>query len=91
MKTLSIIPTYNERENLPLLVDAIFGLQPSVHLLVVDDGSPDGTGDLADGSLRGMSASMCYIELENSGLARLISRALSGTRAGLRVYLRDGR
>ena len=49
MSTLIIIPTYNERENLPLLVDAIFGLQPDVHLLVVDDGSPDGTGDLADG------------------------------------------
>jgi dolichol-phosphate mannosyltransferase len=46
---LIIIPTYNECENLPLLAEAIFELQPDVHLLVVDDNSPDGTGDLADG------------------------------------------
>ena len=45
--TLIIVPTYNERENLPLLVDAIFDIDPSVHILVVDDGSPDGTGELA--------------------------------------------
>lgn len=45
---LIIIPTYNERENLPQLAKAIFELQPDVHLLVVDDGSPDGTGELAD-------------------------------------------
>lgn len=45
---LIIIPTYNERENLPELVRAIFEVVPEVHLLVVDDGSPDGTGELAD-------------------------------------------
>ena len=45
---LIIIPTYNESENLPLLLDAVFELQPEVHILVVDDNSPDGTGDLAD-------------------------------------------
>ena len=49
MQTLIIIPTYNERENLPLIVDAVFSCQPDVHILVVDDGSPDGTGKLADG------------------------------------------
>jgi len=47
--TLIIVPTYNERENLPLIVEAILEVQPTVHLLIVDDGSPDGTGDLADG------------------------------------------
>lgn len=45
---LIIIPTYNESENLPLLLEAIFELQPEVHVLVVDDNSPDGTGELAD-------------------------------------------
>ena len=49
MQTLIIIPTYNERENLPLIVEAVFEVQPEVHILIVDDGSPDGTGDLADG------------------------------------------
>ncbi|GAA2048528.1 polyprenol monophosphomannose synthase [Williamsia deligens] len=46
--TLVIIPTYNERENLPVIVERLHGALPGVHVLVVDDGSPDGTGDLAD-------------------------------------------
>ena len=37
MKTLIIIPTYNERENLPLITEAIFEVQPTVDLLIVDD------------------------------------------------------
>lgn len=45
---LVIIPTYNERENLPLIVDRLHGALDGAHVLVVDDGSPDGTGDLAD-------------------------------------------
>jgi dolichol-phosphate mannosyltransferase len=47
-KTLVIIPTYNERENLPVLVKRLMALPVRVHILVVDDGSPDGTGKLAD-------------------------------------------
>ena len=42
------IPTYNERENLPLILDRLFAANPDVHALVIDDGSPDGTGALAD-------------------------------------------
>lgn len=45
---LVIIPTYNERENLPLIVKRLNDALPEVHALIVDDGSPDGTGDLAD-------------------------------------------
>ncbi|MDH6246182.1 dolichol-phosphate mannosyltransferase [Mycobacterium sp. OTB74] len=47
-RTLVIIPTYNERENLPLIVGRVHAARPDVHILVVDDGSPDGTGQLAD-------------------------------------------
>jgi len=47
-RTLAIIPTYNERENLPVIVERVHKVLPAVHILVVDDGSPDGTGDLAD-------------------------------------------
>lgn len=47
-KTLIIIPTYNERENLENIVAAIHEVVPHVHILVVDDNSPDGTGDIAD-------------------------------------------
>lgn len=49
MKLTTVIPTYNEAENLPKLVSALFALPlPDLHLLVVDDNSPDGTGALAE-------------------------------------------
>src|SRR5437762_10612813 len=47
-KTVVVVPTYNERENLSPLVDKLLALPVSVDLLVVDDNSPDGTGKLAD-------------------------------------------
>ncbi|MCX7539844.1 polyprenol monophosphomannose synthase [Corynebacterium antarcticum] len=46
--TLVIIPTYNERENLPLITGRVRSATPEVDILVVDDASPDGTGELAD-------------------------------------------
>jgi dolichol-phosphate mannosyltransferase len=49
LKTTIVIPTYNEAENLPKLVQAIFSLpMPGLTLLVVDDNSTDGTGRIAD-------------------------------------------
>jgi dolichol-phosphate mannosyltransferase len=47
-KTLVVVPTYNERENLPLLAQRLLALPVSVDLLIVDDNSPDGTGQIAD-------------------------------------------
>lgn len=47
-RTLVAVCTYNERENLPPLVDAIHVALPDTDVLVVDDNSPDGTGDWAD-------------------------------------------
>ena len=47
-KTLVIVPTYNERDNLPPLVEKVRTLPVDVDLLVVDDNSPDGTGEIAD-------------------------------------------
>nr|WP_232000818.1 polyprenol monophosphomannose synthase [Mycobacterium kyorinense] len=46
--TVVIIPTFNERENLPLILQRLHRARPDVHVLVVDDSSPDGTGELAD-------------------------------------------
>lgn len=43
-----VLPTYNERENLERIVPAILGAVPEASLLVVDDSSPDGTGQIAD-------------------------------------------
>lgn len=48
MKNTVIVPTYNELENLADLVDQILGLDINAHVIVVDDNSPDGTGELAD-------------------------------------------
>jgi dolichol-phosphate mannosyltransferase len=45
---LIVTPTYNERYNLPLFVRATLEVAPGAHVLVVDDASPDGTGDVAD-------------------------------------------
>jgi dolichol-phosphate mannosyltransferase len=45
---LVIVPTYNELESLPILVAGVLKVSPGVHLLIVDDNSPDGTGKLAD-------------------------------------------
>lgn len=47
-RTLVVIPTYNERENLPRLAESLLELPVDVDLLVVDDNSPDGTGRIAD-------------------------------------------
>jgi dolichol-phosphate mannosyltransferase len=46
--TLVIVPTYNERDNLVPVVQRVFALPVEVSLLIVDDSSPDGTGQLAD-------------------------------------------
>lgn len=46
--TCIVLPTYNERENLPPMVRALLEVAPHVRLLVVDDASPDGTGQVAD-------------------------------------------
>jgi dolichol-phosphate mannosyltransferase len=48
-KTIVVIPTYNEADNLPAITAALFGLPlPELEILIVDDASPDGTGKLAD-------------------------------------------
>ena len=49
---LTVIPTYNERENLASIITRVHRACPDMHVLVVDDGSPDGTGQLADELVR---------------------------------------
>ncbi len=46
--TLICVPTYNEAGNIERLVGAVHANEPDVHILVIDDDSPDGTGELAD-------------------------------------------
>jgi len=47
-EALIVIPTFNERDNLPSLVEALLSLPHCLDIVVVDDSSPDGTGELAD-------------------------------------------
>lgn len=44
--SIIIIPTYNEKENIEKIVRAVFGLEKAFNILVIDDGSPDGTADI---------------------------------------------
>lgn len=46
MKSLILVPTYNERENIQPLMQAVLDVNPDVNILVIDDSSPDGTGEL---------------------------------------------
>lgn len=46
MEKLVVIPTYNERENIANILDAVFKINEGFHVLVIDDGSPDGTAQL---------------------------------------------
>lgn len=48
MKSIIVVPTYNERENIYKLVPQILDLPPSLEVVIVDDNSPDGTGEIAD-------------------------------------------
>ncbi|MBI1809600.1 MAG: polyprenol monophosphomannose synthase [Gemmatimonadetes bacterium] len=48
-KALVIVPTYNEKENIRKLIDAVLPQDPRIEMLIVDDNSPDGTGDIVAG------------------------------------------
>lgn len=68
-KKVVIIPTYNEKENIEKIIRAIFSLEYQFHILVVDDGSPDGTGAIVKGLQKEFSSSLHLLERrEKSGL-----------------------
>lgn len=76
-RLLITLCTYNERENLPLLVPEILSVVPSAELLVIDDNSPDGTGDLANKLAEGDA---CIHVLHRAGKQGLGSAILAGFR-----------
>ncbi|MEE1788332.1 polyprenol monophosphomannose synthase [Streptomyces sp. SP17BM10] len=71
-KVVVVVPTYNERENLPVLAGLLAQLPvPNLHLLVVDDNSPDGTGELADKLAAGADGRIGVLHrTEKDGLGR---------------------
>lgn len=46
MKKIVLIPTYNEKENISAIINAVLAFESNYHILVIDDGSPDGTADI---------------------------------------------
>ncbi|MDY3128337.1 MAG: polyprenol monophosphomannose synthase [Corynebacterium sp.] len=78
--TLVIIPTYNELENLPLITSRVHDACPEVHVLIVDDNSPDGTGELADK----IAAENDYLHvLHREGKGGLLGAYIAGFEWGL--------
>ncbi len=75
-----ILPTYNEADNLPRIVPDILEQDPRLDVLVVDDNSPDGTGDLADGLSHGSDRVFVIHRSGKQGLGRAY---IEGFRWGL--------
>ncbi len=82
MKALVILPTYNELGNLAPMVDSIIGQGPMFDLLIIDDGSPDGTGLLAD-HLREAYPGRVEV-IHRQGKLGLATAYLAGFRYGLK-------
>ena len=79
-KTLVVVATYNEIENLPHLVDEIFRYAPAADLLVVDDNSPDGTGQWCDRKAAEDARVHC---LHRSGKLGLGTAIVAGMKYGI--------
>lgn len=80
-KRLVIIPTYNERENIADIIEAVFSLPLPFHVLIVDDGSPDGTAQIVRTLQAGNKE--CLFLLERKGKLGLGTAYIAGFRWGL--------
>lgn len=58
--SIVIIPTYNERENIENIIRAVFGLPKVFHILVIEDGSPDGTATIVKNPATRVSRTLVY-------------------------------
>ncbi len=81
LKTLVIIPTYNERDNLPAIVAQTLAQSDSINVLVIDDNSPDGTGEVAE-QLKGEHAGRVEV-LHRAGKLGLGTAYVAGFKYGL--------
>lgn len=80
-KALVIIPTYNEKENIEAIINAVFDLEESFHVLIVDDGSPDGTAAIVKTMQKQFSQTLHLLERE--GKLGLGTAYIAGFRWGL--------
>ena len=76
-KTLVVIPTYNERESLPIIVAGVRTAEPRVDILIADDNSPDGTGEVAEGLRNSDSAIFVLHRAAKAGLGAAYLDAFS--------------
>lgn len=79
--SLVIIPTYNEKENVENIIEAVFSLEVAFHILIVDDGSPDGTAALVKAKQTKYPKSLFL--LERSGKLGLGTAYITGFRWGI--------
>jgi dolichol-phosphate mannosyltransferase len=82
MKRLVIIPTYNEKENIEAIVRAVLNLPVDFHILVIDDGSPDGTAAIVKRLMQDEFADRLFI-VERQGKQGLGTAYICGFRWGL--------
>ena len=75
--SIVIIPTYNEKENIEKIIRAVFALQKCFHILVIDDGSPDGTADIVKGLMETDFKDRLFI-VERSGKLGLGTAYITG-------------
>jgi dolichol-phosphate mannosyltransferase len=80
--SIIVIPTYNEKENIEKLIRKVFSLEKSFHILIIDDGSPDGTADIVK-SLQKEYKSNLHIE-ERKGKLGLGTAYIHGFKWALR-------
>ncbi|MEL6863496.1 MAG: polyprenol monophosphomannose synthase [Bacteroidota bacterium] len=81
-KRLVIIPTYNEKENIEAIIRTVFSLDRPFHILVVDDGSPDGTAQIVK-DLKASTFEEALHIVERSGKLGLGTAYIKGFRWGL--------
>ena len=86
-RVVMVVPTYNERDNLAWIVGRVRSANPDVDVLVVDDDSPDGTGDLADELAAADPQVTVLHRTEKAGLG---AAYLDGFRVALDARLRRG-
>lgn len=80
--SIVIIPTYNEKENIEKIIRAVFALEKAFHILVIDDGSPDGTAAIVKGLMQQEFADRLFI-IERSGKLGLGTAYIAGFRWAL--------
>lgn len=75
--SIIIIPTYNEKENIEKIIRAVFSLEKCFHILVIDDGSPDGTGEIVRGLMANEFTNQLFI-IERAGKLGLGTAYIAG-------------